>query len=128
MIYISKASDGSDVINLTIGDDASFTLAMTNDSGEPYVMGEGEYLIFGLREQPTADSPLLLEIRSDGGSNVIEFTHADTAELQVGAYSAEVQLMMSTGKRYTVWPKLIGNSRTSKSNRKNFVLMTEVVV
>lgn len=128
MIYISKASDGSDVINLTIGDDAAFTMTMTNDAGEAYTMGEGEYLIFGVREQPTADSPLLLEIRSDYGSNVINFTHADTVNMQVGAYSAEVQLMQSMGKRYTIWPKLTGNNRTSKSNRKNFVLMTEVVV
>ena len=55
------------------------------------------------------------------------FKHEDTNELSPGYYSAEVQLMTEDGKRITVWPKLVGNNKTSNSNRKNFCLMTEVV-
>lgn len=127
MIYISKDSSGSDVVNLTRGDDATLTVPMTSDDGEEYEMDENEYLIFGVKETPTETAATVLEINSDPGTNVIQFTHEDTMNLDVGFYSAEIQLMASDGKRITVWPKLTGNQRTSKANRKNFCLMTEVV-
>lgn len=122
MIYIS-----SNVINLTRGDDAVLTMLLRDSEQHEYEMDSREYLIFGLRETPTEDSPVLLEIESDRGERTIHFTHDDTKDLPVGYYSAEVQLMTEDGQRVTVWPKLEGNSRTSKSNRRNFCLMTEVV-
>lgn len=127
MIYISDASDGSNVINLTVGDDASFTVALKTDDGDPYEMAAHEFLIFSVREKASLESPLLLEITSELTSNVIDITHDDTKDMAPGFYSAEVQLMTDDGKRITVWPKLQGNSRTSVANRKNFCLMTEVV-
>ena len=127
MIYISTSADKSEVINLTRGDDAVITIPLETGDGENYEMDENDYLIFGLKETPTQESPILLNIESEKGSNKIVFSHEDTMDMEIGQYSAEIQLMTSDGKRYTVWPKLMGNSRTSKSNRKNFVLMTEVV-
>ena len=126
MIYISRGKDDMQVVNLTRGDDAALTVALTGDDG-PYEMAEGEYLIFGLREMPTEDSALLLSLRSNNGSNIIRFAHSDTENLPIGMYSAEIQLMTENGDRVTVWPKLTGNSRISTANRKNFCLMTEVV-
>ena len=127
MIYISDNSDGSSVINLTVGDDAAFTVQLKTDEGEPYTMAQHEFLIFSVREKASLESPLLLEIASELASNEIVFTHDDTKDMAPGFYSAEVQLMTDDGKRITVWPKLQGNSRTSATNRKNFCLMTEVV-
>lgn len=127
MIYISNDSSSNEVINLTRGDDASIEVSLTLDDGTEYDMDSNDYLIFGVREAPTDDSPVLISIESDRGSNTIVFEHDDTNEMDIGTYSAEIQLMTSDGKRYTVWPKLTGNMRTGKSNRKNFVLMTEVV-
>lgn len=127
MIYISSNSDGSSVINLTVGDDASLTVPLKTEDGETYEMDQAEYLVFSVREKPTEESELLLQIESQPGSNEINFTHSDTADLDPGYYSAEVQLMANGGKRITVWPKLTGNGKTSLSNRKNFCLMTEVV-
>lgn len=127
MIYISNPSDGGGVINLTVGDDATFTVLLKTDDGDDYVMTEHEYLIFSVREKASLDSPILLEIDSELGSNDILFTHDDTKDMLPGFYSAEVQLMTDDAKRITVWPKLEGNSRTSSANRKNFCLMTEVV-
>jgi len=128
MIYISQASDGSSVINLALGNDEVLRVPLTvDDAGTEYEMSENEYLIFSVREKPTEDSPLLLEIESDRGSNDIEFRHADTEEMVPGFYSAEVQLMTGDGKKKTVWPKLTGNARTNTNNRKNFCLMTKVV-
>ena len=123
MIYV----DNNNVINLNKGDDAVLTVQLLNTDGTPFTIGQSEYLIFGLREKPSPDSTMLLTIESSLGSNLIEFTHNDTKDMEVGFYSAEIQLMTEDEQRVTVWPKLVGNSRTSKSNRKNFCLMTEVV-
>ena len=127
MIYIEKSNDGSSIINLTVGDDASLSIDLKTDDGTEYEMSEEEYLIFSVREKPSAFSELLVEIQSEKGSNEIIFSHADTADLSPGYYSAEAQLMTEDGKRITVWPMLKGNNKTSNSNRKNFCLMTEVV-
>lgn len=126
MIYISEGKSGS-VINLTVGDDASLTIPLKMDDGSDYEMQSDEYLIFNVRETPTSDSDLLVDIESEPGSNTIDIRHEDTADLEPGYYSAEIQLMTSDEKRVTVWPKLTGNERTSTENRKNFCLMTEVV-
>lgn len=122
MLYIDN-----DVINLTRGDDAELAINLTQGDGSAYEMSSEEYLIFGIRETPTEDSPIILELTSEGGSNKIVFQHSDTEDLSIGFYSAEVQLMTEDHKRITVWPKLSGGGRTSKSNRKNFCLMTEVI-
>lgn len=122
MIYVEN-----NVINLNRGDDATLTVPLKNSDGTPYTLGQNEYLIFGLKEAPTSESPSLLEINSTPGSNVIYFRHDDTKAMAVGFYSAEVQLMTVDHQRITVWPKLSGSARTSANNRKNFCLMTEVV-
>lgn len=127
MIYIEKTNDGSSVINLTVGDDASLSIDLKTDDGDEYEMSEDEYLIFSVREKPNRGSELLVEIQSETGSNEIIFSHDDTVDLSPGYYSAEAQLMTEDGKRITVWPLLKGQSKTSNSNRKNFCLMTEVV-
>jgi len=123
MIYIEN-----DVINLNRGDDAVLTVPLYSTDGSEYNLGSNEYLIFGLREKPIKESELLLEIQSTPGENVIKFRHDDTKDMPVGFYSAEIQLMTDDEQRVTVWPKLTGNNRTSTSNRKNFCLMTEVVL
>ena len=127
MIYIEKSNDGSSIINLTAGDDASLSIDLKQDDGTEYEMSEDEYIIFSIREKPSASSDLLVEIQSERGSNEIIFSHADTVDLSPGYYSAEAQLMTEDGKRITVWPMLRSNKKTSSSNRKNFCLMTEVV-
>lgn len=127
MIYISNSADGNGVINLTVGDDASIEINLTTDDGEAYAMGNNEYLILNVREKANEESPLLIDLRSELGSNEIIFSHDDTKDLLPGCYSAEIQFMGEDEKRITVWPKMEGNSKTSQSNRKNFCLMSEVV-
>ena len=127
MIYISNDFEGDSVINLTVGDDAELLVPLKTDDGKEYTMTENEWLIFSVREKATEESPLLVEILSEHGSNEIIFTHNDTAELTPGYYSAEIQLMAEGGKRITVWPKMVGSEKIRPINRKNFCLMTEVV-
>ena len=128
MLFISEDKDGNEVVNLTRGDDECLEVPMVNSEDEPYTMGETEYLIFGVRRVPRIDSELLISIESAPGSNRIIFQHVDTADLDVGEYSAEAQLMTAEGKRITVWPLPQGRQRIKENiNRKNFVLMPEVV-
>ena len=128
MFYLSEAKDGTKVINLTRGDDAVLEVPITNADDENYTLEADEYLIFGVRKIPSKESELLLTIQSNPGSNRIIFSHADTKDMDVGMYSAEVQLMTSRNERITVYPKPIGAYRSNeKLNRRNFVLMPEVV-
>ena len=128
MLYLEEARDGSIKINLTRGDDAAMEVPLKNRDNEEFVLGEDEYLIFDVRLIPREDSELLVHITSIPGSNRIVFTHGDTADLEVGPYSAEIQMMTSDGKRITVWPKPTGKFKTKDTaNRKNFILMPEVV-
>ena len=128
MLFITENRDGSEVINLTRGDDAVIEFPMENEYEEEYEVGETEYLVFSVRVVPREDSELLVNIESVPGSNRIVFSHEDTAGLEVGQYSAEVQLMTADGKRITVWPKPTGKFKIKDTaNRKNFILMPEVV-
>ena len=129
MLYISENKDGTQVINLTRGDDAVLEVPMENLVGEQYEIGEEEYLIFGVRRIPSESSELLVEIKTAPGSNRIVIKHEDTVSMDPGAYSAEIQLMTADGKRITIYPELKGRMRINENtNRKNFILMPEVVL
>ena len=127
MIYITKDAKGRDVVNIHHGDDGALQIPLTNEeTGEAYELDATEYIVFTVRETPTEASEVLIEARSEGGSNVVEFTHAQTAAVAVGEYSADAQLFTRDGKYVTVWPRLESKDRTSEANRKNFCIMSEV--
>lgn len=117
----------SDVIYLTKGDDAVLEVSsITTDGGAAYTLQDGDVLTLTVRALPSTDSPALIQIDALPGSNRIVFRHEDTAELDVGRYSADVQLTTADGKRYTVWPTITGSSRYVVKNLNNFVIMPEV--
>lgn len=112
-----------DVIYLTRGDDAGIDVSLTA-GGVPYQMQEGDVLTLTVRERPSPDSPVLIEVHSE--TPHISITHEDTANVASGAYSADVQLLTADGKRITVFPKPVGQHRTTALNWRNFVVMPEV--
>lgn len=117
----------SDVIYLTKGDDAVLEISsIATDGGEEYALQETDVLTLTVRALPSAQSPVLLQIDALPGSRRIVFDHDATAELDVGRYSADVQLTTADGKRYTVWPSVSGSSRYVVKSFNNFVLMPEV--
>ena len=117
----------SDVIYLTKGDDAVLEISsIATGGGEEYALQESDVLTLTVRAVPSAQSPALIQIDALPGSNRIVFNHDDTAELDVGRYSADVQLTTADGKRYTVWPTITGSSRYVVKNLNNFVIMPEV--
>lgn len=81
----------SDVIYITKGDDAVLEIeSIAAQDGSEYALQETDVLTLTVRALPSADSPVLLQIDALPGSNRIVLRHADTAELNVGRYSADV--------------------------------------
>lgn len=117
----------SDVIYITKGDDAVLEItSIATEGGEEYALQETDVLTLTVRALPSAQSPALLQVDALPGSRRIVFGHDDTAELDVGRYSADVQLTTAEGKRYTVWPTIAGSGRYVVKNLNNFVIMPEV--
>ena len=117
----------SDVIYITKGDDAVLEItSIATEGGAEYELQGTDVLTLTVRALPSAQSPALLQIDAQPGSRRIVFGHEDTAELDVGRYSADVQLTTSDSKRYTLWPNITGNNRYMVKNLNNFVIMPEV--
>ena len=117
----------SDVIYITKGDDAVLEItSIATEGGTEYELQGTDVLTLTVRALPSAQSPALLQVDALPGSRRIVFSHADTAELDVGRYSADVQLTTAEGKRYTVWPTITGSGRYVVKNLNNFVIMPEV--
>lgn len=112
-----------DVIYLTRGDDAEFDIDIQDEDGNAYEMRDGDRLILTVRALPSAESDVVFQVESD--SNRITIAHADTAEAQVGGYSADIELR-SGGLIRTIWPKPEGSMRYVVTNFKNFIIMPEV--
>jgi len=111
-------------IFLNRGDDALLNVSITNSAGEAYEMQTGDSLTLTVRAVPTAESAVLLTATST--TSTITLTHAMTALLEVGQYSADIELTLSNGTKITVWPLLTGNARFKEKNYKNFTVMSEV--
>lgn len=122
MLFIEE-----NVIYLTRGDDGVLPVELSTGSGE-YTMGEADVLTLTVREIPDSDSPVLICIHSNPGSNRLVFNSADSANVMPGEYSADIQITDGSGRDYTVWPELEGKLRYSGKNFKNFVVMPEVTV
>lgn len=114
------------VIYLTRGDDAVIDVQVTNIAGEDYTMQTGDTLTMTVRDVPDSGSPVILAVTSAKGEARIIIDGDETAEINPGQYSADIQLNTQDGKRYTIWPELEGASRYKVSNFKNFVIMPDV--
>jgi hypothetical protein len=112
----------ADVISLSRGTCLSLPVNMVSD-GEPVVMDETDYLVLTVREIASESSPILLQITGDNGSNVITIHESDTANMEVGKYSAEIRLY-HFGCVYSVWGIDATDSR--EKNLKNFVILAGV--
>lgn len=112
-------------IYLTRGDDAKIRVEIENADGTPYEMASGDTLQLTVRATPTATSTQKIVVFST--TPEIAIAHANT-EIDVGAYSADIELQKANGERVTVWPELTGSARTGKVNFRNFVIMPEVTV
>lgn len=113
---------------LTRGDYAELEVVIKDNEGNVYEMQEGDYLTFSMREFPEETSALLVQIHSV--TNRIIFNHSDTADIDPGLYSADIQLTTADGKRRTVWCYIPDDvrKRGQVRNWENFVLLPEVTI
>ena len=99
---------------------------ITAQDGSQYELQADDVLTLTVRELPSTVSPVLMQIDSLPGSRRIVIGHGDTSELNVGRYSADLQLTTPDDKRYTLWPNITGTNRYMVKNLNNFVIMPEV--
>ena len=118
-LWMVRGDDESIIVPLYTGDGSNRT---------EYTMQPGDTLTLTVREMPDAESPVLMQIISAPGSNRIPIAHADTAQLNPGKYSADIQLHTQDGLRKTVWPDYDPSTSTryKARNMQNFVLISEV--
>ena len=117
----------NNAIYLTKGDDAVLEISgITAQDGSQYELQAEDVLTLTVRELPSTVSPVLMQIDSLPGSRRIVIGHGDTSELNVGRYSADLQLTTPDDKRYTLWPNITGTNRYMVKNLNNFVIMPEV--
>lgn len=136
MKTVTEIVNGKSVVSqlwMVRGDDESIIVPLYIGEGDDlaeYTMQPGDTLTLTVREMPSADSPVLLQITSAPGSNRIPIAHADTAQLDPGKYSADIQLLAQDGKRKSIWPDYdpAVSSRYKTRNMQNFVLLAEVTV
>ena len=111
------------VIYLTRGDDAEFSIEIRDEDGTAYELQKGDVLVMTVREKPSAQSHVVFQVERE--TNQITIAHADTSDKEVGRYSADIELR-SGGKIRTIWPTLDGGNRYRENNFRNFVIMPEV--
>lgn len=118
---------------LVRGDDERIDVPLyvaKNDELIPYEMQPGDTVTLTVRKEPDADSPILLQITGAPGQTVIPIRHADTKNLPLGRYSADIQVLTADGLRKTVWPDFEAGSsnRWKVRNTRNFYLVSEVTM
>lgn len=113
----------NDVVFITRGDDAELEVNIVDGDGDAYTMVDGDKLVLTVRELPDFASPVMFTVES--ASNRIILSHDDTADAEVGRYSADIELH-SGGLRRTIWPKLEDGARYKVRNFRNFIVMPEV--
>lgn len=99
-----------------------------NEIGEEYVMQPGDVLTMTVRQRPGAEYPVEFSVSSD--SNRIYISPEDTAGMEVGKYSADIQLV-SGGKVMTIFPALDNLTDSQRSRVRawnNFILTGEVTI
>ena len=111
------------VVYITRGDDAELEVSITDGEGTAYTMQDGDKLVLTVRELPSFESAVVCRIES-ADSRII-LSHADTADAEVGRYSADIELITGS-KHLTVWPELADSDRYKVKNFRNFVIMPEV--
>ena len=90
--------DGT-TITLTRGDTETLQVTVTDADGQPYELGEGEYIELVVKAKPSDAQPLIRKVTTDGA---ITFDRADTWGLDVGKYAYNVRVENGTSSYHTI--------------------------
>lgn len=110
--YIAIARGDCKVISVTV-----------KANGEALEFGAEDTVELTVRAKPDPDSPVLLRVTSEPGSNLLPIHEADTLGLEPGKYSADVRYRRE-GCTYTVWG--VSDGATRVKNLKNFYILAGV--
>ncbi len=117
------------VIDFNKGDTVHLAVDLVDGSGTAYTLAEGDSLTLTIRELPNSSSPVLLQVANDDGEPSFTITAAQTAELDVGMYSCDIQLAMANGTIVTVYPDLTREQMGKQTkNWKNLIVNAEVTI
>lgn len=89
-------------VELTRGDTAWLTVNVTNDSGEPYEIQNGDKLTLSLKKS-VKDAEAVLS-KTVEGSDTFHIEPKDTSGLSFAKYKYDVELTTSNGDVFTVVP------------------------
>ena len=115
-----------DIIYITRGDDAvlEVTSYLDEEGTEEYTLQEGDSYIFTVRKVASESSEIVFSVETT--TNRIVISHNDTADKEVGKYSADIQLNTANGDRHTIWPSFSITKPSKEFNYRNFCIMSEV--
>lgn len=96
------------MITIRRGTTNAFVVVLTDEEGNPYVISDGDTVIFGvkrsIREKGYLFSKSITEYDKANGGYVISLVPEDTQELEFRDYVYDVGLQKSTGEFYIVCP------------------------
>lgn len=86
-------NENTNVIRLTRGDYAMFSISILDADGEPYEMQEGDVVRFTVKKNTKSSDPLIQKT-----GTVIEILHDDTKNLKYGTYKYDCELTHANGQ------------------------------
>lgn len=92
-------------------------------NGEALELGANDTVELTVRELPEPESPVLLRVTSEPGSNLLPIHEEDTLALEPGKYSADIRYKRD-GCTYTIWG--ISDRGTRIKNLMNFYILAGV--
>ena len=113
--------DHDNRIQITRGDSAYITVSLTGLDGNSYDMVSGDMLALTVRKKAEDASPVLLQATSD--TNTIVLKPAQTAQMEPGGYSYDIQLTTAAGDVFTVVGAIRQNVYFG-----NFIVLPEVTM
>lgn len=89
---------------MTRGDTAYISFTLTDQTGEPVVLGDGDAVRCQVRKEPNGGE-LIFEGNVEIGDEIVwHITPAETADVPVGAYYWDCQVEFSNGDIFTFIP------------------------
>lgn len=99
------------------------------DERTPYVLQPQDVITLTVRSTADTSFPVLLQVRSQPGSDRIVILSQDTKDILPGKYSADLQLNIDGGPQaITFWPEPPAKKRNQGAvyNFENFIINAEV--
>lgn len=85
---------------MTKGDTPSFGFEILNPDGSEYAFEEGDRVLFAAKKNKHDEEPAFV-INTDVEKRIVQFSEADTKNLELGRYIWELSLEKANGYRCT---------------------------